>query len=314
MPKSGDGSSARGPVSGIAVYRPESGGGDAAGLLWLRIIGIIMAGLPRSEHPWKTLLPGCALAAGIADALTFGAFKAGVQDVGQSGTQPAFEVASVKLHVPGSGGGRSDPGRFVGTFTITVLTMMAYGLETGQQLIRPEWADTLFLDINAKMPEGASKEQIPSMLQTLLANRLRLTVHQESRIMPVYKLMVGKAGPKMREVEPSKFIDEIVRSPRFLRGHFTMPRLAYLLTGTLDRRVLDSTGLKAIYDVDLQWTPNEASAPSGTGEAPQPLPLASDQPSLFQAIQQQLGLKLESGRAPAKVVVVDHVERVPTAN
>ena len=85
----------------------------------------------------------------------------------------------------------------------------------------------------------------------------------ESRILPVYKLMIGKAGLKMREVEPSKFIDEILRSPRFLRGHFTMPGPAYLLTVTLDRRVLDSTGLKAIYNIDLQWTPNEVRVSVG---------------------------------------------------
>jgi uncharacterized protein (TIGR03435 family) len=236
-----------------------------------------------------------ALTTGIAAALTIGAFHVSAQ--------PAFEVASVKLHVAGSSAGRSDPGRFVGTFSITNLTMRAYALETGQQLIRPEWANTVFFDINAKLPEGATKEQIPGMLRTLLANRFKLAVHEESRILPVYTLVVEKAGPKMKEVEPSKFLDQILRSPRLLRGHFTMPRLAFLLTDTLDRRVLDSTGLKAIYDVDLQWTPNEANDPS-----------ASDQPGLFQAIQEQLGLKLESGRAPAKVIVVDHLERVPTEN
>ena len=265
-----------------------------------------MAGLPRPEHRLKALLRSWARAAGTAAALTFCAFTAGAQ--------PAFEVASVKLHVPGSGGGISTPGKFVGTFSITALIWRAYGVETSQQLIRPQWADTLFLDVNAKMPEGTSQEQIPGMLQVLLAERLRLRVHEESRILPVYQLLVGKAGSKMKEVAPSKFVDEILRSPRFLRGHFTMPRLALLLTQTLDRRVLDSTGLKGIYDVDLQWTPLEASAPAGTGQSREPEPPANDQASLFHAIQQQLGLKLESGRSPAKIVVVDHVERAPTAN
>lgn len=273
-----------------------------------------MAGLSGLQHPGKAHLPGGALAAAMAVAFTFGASPAAAQDPGRPPAAPAFEVASVRLHAPGSGGGRSDPGRFVGTFSITVLTMMAYGLETGHQLIRPEWTDALFLDINAKMPAGSGKEQVPGMLQTLLANRLRLTVHQESRILPVYTLKVGKGGPKMREVDPSRFLDEILRSPRFLRGHFTMSRLAYLLTETLDRRVVDATGLNAIYDVDLQWTPNEAGASSDTGDVPRPIPPPGEHPGLFQAIQQQLGLKLESGRAPAKVVVIDHVERVPTAN
>jgi uncharacterized protein (TIGR03435 family) len=252
----------------------------------------------------------------MVGTLTFGALHAGAQDTGRSAAQPAFEVASVKLHVTGFGGGRSDPGRYVGTFSITSLIVGAYALQEYQQLVGPEWIDSVLLDINAKMPEGATREQIPRMLQTLLADRLRLTVHQESRIMPVYELTLGKAGPKMKEVDPSKFVDQILRWPRRgLRGHLTMFRLASLLSEEgADRYVLDSTGLKAIYDVDLQWTPDEANPLPGAGEAPQPHPLTSDQPNLFQAIQQQLGLKLESGRAPVKVVVVDHVERVPTAN
>jgi uncharacterized protein (TIGR03435 family) len=246
----------------------------------------------------------------------FGAFHADAQEAGQSGAQPAFEVASVKLYVSGSRGDRSDPGRFVGTFSIAGLIRRAYGLQADRQLVGPEWIDTLFLDINAKMPEGATKEQIPRMLRTLLVDRLRLTVHQESRTMPVYELTVGKAGPKMKEVDPSKFINEILRSPlsRGFRGHVTMSRLAAFLSQDLDRYVLDSTGLKAIYDVDLKWTADEAIAPLRAGEPPQQLPVMNDWPNLFLAIQQQLGLKLESRRAPVNVLVVDHVERVPTAN
>jgi uncharacterized protein (TIGR03435 family) len=272
-----------------------------------------MAGMPRLVHLWKARLLRCTRAAVIAGCLTFGAFHADAQD-GQSGAQPAFEVASVKLHVAGSGGSRSDPGRFVETMTVGVLISMAYGLQADQQLVGPEWIHTCFLDVNAKMPEGATKEQIPRMLQTLLADRLRLTVHQESRIMPVYELTVGKAGAKMKEVEPSKFSDQILRWPRGLRGHLTMPKLAYLLSVSLGRNVNDSTGLKATYDIDLKWTPDEAGAPPGTGESPQSLPTVSDSGGLFLAVQQQLGLKLEWRREPVKVVVIDYVERVPTAN
>jgi len=274
-----------------------------------------MAGTSRSERLWKAPLPGCALAAAIAGTLTYGSFHAGAQNAGQSGAQPAFEVASVKLHVTGSGGGRISPGRYAGTFSVADLIMFAYGLQADRQLVRPEWTNAHFLDIDARMPQGATKEQIPRMLQTLLADRLRLTVHQESRVMPVYELTIGKAGPKMKEVDPSKFIDQTLRWPRSgLRGHLTMPKLAYLLSEETDQYVLDSTGLTAIYDVDLHWTPDEASALPGAGEPTQALPVMSDWPNLFPAIQQQLGLKLESGRAPVKVVVVDHVERVPTAN
>ena len=87
-----------------------------------------------------------------------------------------------------------------------------------------------------------------------------------------------------------------------------MTILAYLLSDTLARYVLDSTGLRGIYDVDLRWTPND---PAG---ATAPLPVASEPSGLFRAIEEQLGLKLESRRAPVDVLVVDHIERVPVAN
>jgi len=253
----------------------------------------MVAGRPRSEL-------GSAWAAAIAAALTCFAFSASAQ--------PAFEVASVKLHVSGSSAGPDAPRRFAGTFTVANLIIRAYGLQTGQQLIGPDWIRPLFLDVQAKMPEGATKEQIPRMLQTLLADRLKLAVHKESRIMPVYELTVANTGSKLKEVEPSRFSDQILRYPpnRGFRGHLTLPILAYLLSDFLDRYVLDSTGLKGIYDVDVRWTPND---PAG-----EPLPVASEPSGLFRAIQEQLGLKLESRRAPVPVIMVDHVERVPTAN
>jgi uncharacterized protein (TIGR03435 family) len=272
-----------------------------------------MAGLPRSARLCNAPRLGCALAAAIAGALTCFASHAGAQNAGQSGAQPAFDVASVKLHVPGSVGAPDGPGRFAGTFSVTVLISMAYGLQSGHQLVRPEWANTLFLDVNAKMPQGATKEQIPRMLQTLLAERLKLAVHQESRTMPVYELTVEKDGPKMKEADPSNLQNEILRFPqnRGFRGHLTMAQIAYLLADSLDRYVLDSTGLKGVYDVDVRWTPAEANTPAGSSE---PLPVASEPSGLFRAVQEQLGLKLESRRGPVKVVVVDHVERVPTVN
>ena len=299
------------PVTPSFVH--NKGRGDAGGLVSIQSEAV-MAGLSRSEHLGKAPLLICVFAAAVVGMLTFGAFHALAQDAGQSGAQTAFEVASVKLHVAGSGGGRSDPGKFVGTFSVTVLISMAYGLQADHQLVGPRWADTLFLDIDAKMPEGATREQIPRMIQTLLTDRLRLTVHQESRIMSVYELTVGKAGPKMKEVDPTQF-NEILRLPRGFRGHLTMPHLTALLSERLGRYVLDSTGLKAIYDVDLQWMPDEAAAPAGASDPPpQPLPETTVPSDLFPAIQQQLGLKLESRRAPVKVVVVDHLERVPTEN
>jgi uncharacterized protein (TIGR03435 family) len=161
------------------------------------------------EHARSGYLPGGAFAA----AITLCVFHAGAQTIDQADARPAFEVASVKPYVRGSGGGRSDPGRFVlGGYSITGLLMWAYGLQR-QQVVGPEWMDSVFLDINAKMPQGSTKAQIPRMLQTLLADRLKLAAHRESRTMSLYELMVGKDGPKMKEVDPSKFVDAIIWSP-----------------------------------------------------------------------------------------------------
>lgn len=277
----------------------------------------IMVGPPMPEHARSGHLPGGAFAAAIAGALALCVFHAGAQAVDQPDAQPAFEVASAKLHVQGSGGGRNDPGRFIlGGYGITGLVMWAYGLQR-QQVVGPAWMDSVLLDINAKMPEGSNKAQIPRMLQTLLAERLKLAVHRESRTMSVYELMVGRDGPRMKEVDPSKFVDAILWSPvrSGFSGELTMGNLAKLLSEQLDRLVLDSTGLKAIYDVTLHWTPDEASALPGPNEpGPQPLPVTTGPSNIFPAIQRDLGLKLEARREPVEVLVVDHVERVPTEN
>jgi uncharacterized protein (TIGR03435 family) len=282
-----------------------------------------MVGLSGSGRLCTRQLPGRAFAAVIVGMLALGVVHAGAQVAGQSDAQPAFEVASVKLAVWGSGPATSDPGMLVLRYwSISMLLMRAYGLQR-QRIIAPDWLDSVALDIYAKMPKDSSKEQIPRMLQTLLAERMKLAVHRESRTLPVYELVIGKDGPKMKEVPRSKFIDQILVNnvgpgPRFLRAHLTMPRLADLLSQRLDRCVLDSTGLQAIYDVDLSWAPDQAGALPDAGEpgaAPSPVPpVVATGPDLFAAIQRSLGLKLEARRMPVEVLVVDHVERVPAAN
>jgi uncharacterized protein (TIGR03435 family) len=181
-----------------------------------------MAGLSRSEHISQRQLPGCAFAAAIVGTLASGVVHAGAQAAGQSDAQPAFEVASVKLAVWGSGHGASDPGTLVLTYeSIADLLMRAYGVQR-HRIIGPAWLDSVVLDIYAKMPKDSTKEQIPRMLQTLLAERLKLAVHRESRPIPVYELVVGKDGPRMKEVDPSKFLNQVRvnNGPdlRFLKG------------------------------------------------------------------------------------------------
>jgi uncharacterized protein (TIGR03435 family) len=255
--------------------------------------------------------------AAIAGAIAFGAFHAVAQESGQPGAGPAFEVASVKLHVAGSGIGPQTPGTYVRrAASIRGLIIAAYALKAGRLVVGPDWIDGIYLDIDGKLPAGTTKEQVPRMLQALLADRLGLRVHRESRIIPVYELTIGKAGPKMKEIDPSKFLDQILRSPvsRGFRGHVTMPRLAAILSDDLDQYIMDSTGLTGIYDIDLKWSADEATATPPAEQSPQSIPAPSEWPHLFLAVQEQLGLKLEPRRAPVDVLVVDHVERVPTAN
>lgn len=275
-----------------------------------------MAGLSWAERFWKSQRLGRAAA--IVGALALGVAYADAQAAGQSDAQPSFEVASVKLAVWGPSPA-GDPGMLVLKYwSIADLLMRAYGLQR-QRIIGPDWMGSVNLDIYAKMPKDSSKEQIPRMLQTLLAQRLKLAVHRESRTIPVYELVVGKGGPKMKEIAPSKFIDQVLvnNGPdlRFIRAHLTMPKLADLLSERLDRCVLDSTGLKAIYDVDLTWTPDQPRALPDAGQpGAAPPPVTTGPPNIFLAIQQSLGLKLEARRAPEEVLVIDHVERVPAAN
>jgi uncharacterized protein (TIGR03435 family) len=151
------------------------------------------------------------------------------------------------------------------------LIIAAYGLKAGRLVVGPDWIDSVYLDIDGKLPAWATSDQIPLMLRTLLADRLGLKLHQESQTIPVYELVVGRSGPKMKEVEPAKFSSDILRSPRSrgFRGHLTMSKLAALLSDDLDQYIMDSTGLTGIYDIDLKWSAEEANAAPPSGQSPQ---------------------------------------------
>ena len=132
------------------------------------------------------------------------------------------------------------------------------------------------------------------MLQTLLADRFKLVVRHESKEMRVYELVVAKSGSTLREsTGPRTFFTS---RPALISGaRVSMRELAVALSSLLDRQVIERTGLTGVYDVKVQWTPDSATGDLGV--------------SLFTAIQEQLGLKLESTRDRVDVLVVDHIER-----
>lgn len=151
-------------------------------------------------------------------------------------------------------------------------------------------------------------------LQSLLAERFRFQFHTGTKELPVYALVVGKNGPKFQK---AKTPGSITMRPGQLIAHsFSMPYLAATLSNRVGRLVLDKTGLQDDYDFTLKWTPEErtpqAFAPAQMAQNALARPEANG-PSIFTALQEQLGLKLESQKGPVEILVIDHVEK-PSAN
>jgi uncharacterized protein (TIGR03435 family) len=147
------------------------------------------------------------------------------------------------------------------------------------------------------------------MLQALLMDRFKLAVHREKKDCPMYALVVGKNGPKLHEAEVGRSQSSTERS----RGHLTaqrisMPTLAEALSAEVDRPVADMTGLKGAFDLTLEWAPGESQWDARV------IADSAVKPSIFTALQQQLGLKLEARKGPIEVLVIDHAERVPAEN
>jgi uncharacterized protein (TIGR03435 family) len=208
------------------------------------------------------------------------------------------------------GPGTADPGRFTcEAFDLFALITLAYDLPP-DRVSAPAWTHDARFDIVAKVPDGTTKEQLRLMEQSLLAERFQLKVHSETRTMPVYALVVGKNGPKLKQGTTGTAMSIGVRSEgRRTQMTFTsasMGQLAAQLTHVpeVGRAVLDQTGLTGVYDFQLNLTVPARGSPDADLDAT----------SVFTVIQDQLGLKLESRTAPIAILVVDHAERVPTGN
>ena len=192
----------------------------------------------------------------------------------------------------------------------------AYGIPLHDQITGlPAWADSEAYDMTAKVAEpdlAAFRKLLPMqrspMLQTVLANRFHMVFHFETRTLPAYALGISKGGPKLKEVEPAILPNgrkdpggiDSTRNQMTATGASMLP-LLHFLQRQLGRPVVDRTSLTGNYDFKLNWTPD-----SGATAAPAD---AESGPSLFTAIQEQLGLRLEPVKAPVQILVVDHVER-----
>jgi uncharacterized protein (TIGR03435 family) len=236
---------------------------------------------------------------------------------------PAFEVASVKPTNPSRGGSTFNfaPGELqIAGGTLRRILEMAYDLRTFQILGGPGWLDADRYDISAKNAaalKDLSKEQrIAEMrrgLQTVLADRFQLQVHPETREMTEYTLVVGKGGSKLNE--PDSGVNEgISMDCGVMKGtRTTMSNLAVVLSRQVERPVLDRTGLSGRYNFEMKYMPEGGCGSRRPGEGSSSSETLPDRPSIFTAIQEQLGLKLGAIKGPVEVIVIDHVEK-PQAN
>ena len=223
----------------------------------------------------------------------------------QNGTTagPQFEVASIKPSTPGSHGPTIyNPTRErVALSTLTTKSLIAYAYDVRDFQVSggPSWVGSEEYDIVAKPQGEASNERILAMARGLLAERFNLTLHHEFKEMPVLALVVSKGGPRLQPSVGTGGPEVRGGRGRLVARKVTMGLLAAQLAGrVLGRAVLDRTGIVGEFDVNLEWTPDESPDPGS---------------SIFTALQEQLGLKLETQKGVVDVVVIDRVER-PSAN
>ena len=243
---------------------------------------------------------------------------------------PEFDVATIRPGKPGARGSTFSfthgGGIQITNGTVKGLIEMAYDVRDFQIDGGPGWVNSVPYNIVAKAtsdePEAHADDSMRATrlrLQTLLAQRFQLKIRRETRDLPVYVLTVSKNGARLVDRGDSKSAEGspvgILASCGQMTGTRTSTtNLAYKLSRQLNRVVIDRTDLSGTYDFQLSWTPDlgpcSASAPAGSSETPAS---SSDGPSIFTALQEQLGLKLEPQKGPVNVIVIDHIEE-PSPN
>ncbi len=276
--------------------------------------------------------------------VVLGSVAAAIAQTQSPSPHAEFEVASVKPTA--SADGRALLQAFQGRLTMTNLALrrlilIAYGVQDYQLSGDPPWIDSDHYDIQAKTDGNTSVQEMEGpMLQALLEDRFKMKIHRETRQLPVYELKVAKGGAKLQPAKEGSCTPYLVELPppasapgasrptycgariaveglnRTLDGKgVSMEVLATNLSRTynsvLGRNVIDETGLTGTFDIRLKWAIEPlSSGPPAPGSAPAAEPTA---PSVFTALQEQLGLKLEAAKGPVEVLVIDHIEK-PTEN
>jgi uncharacterized protein (TIGR03435 family) len=226
-------------------------------------------------------------------------------------SQLKFDVASIKPSRSDDKGPSFDlspSGALNINLDVKSLVLTAYRIQDYQLVGDPKWLESTYYRIVAKPPAGpivsdqkSRNEQLSERLRSLLAERFQLAVHHETRSLPEYSLVVAKGGSKLKEVErdAANFKLSLGKGKIATRGGVKVAMLANVLAGRLHYPVVDKTGLDGYYDIQLSYADDDNLPDLGA--------------SLFAAIEEQLGLKLEAHKGPVDVLVIDHVER-PSEN
>ena len=254
---------------------------------------------------------------------------------------PTFDVASVRRAVPGETGGRVQfppGGRFrAENVSIDFILQQVYGVRDFQIVAAPEWR-AIIADgygtryyIEASGTASATERDVKEMAKALLADRFALRLHTETRELPVYNMVVAKGGVKGAHAPDGPSGGVMLMVPGWIRGgRVSLSYLSLILSRYVDRPVVDATKLDQVIDFDLTWTPENIIL-SGTakeagfngGECPASFQEMAARvkfkltnptcPTIFAAVEEQLGLRLEPARSPMEVIVIDSVQQ-PTEN
>jgi bla regulator protein blaR1 len=305
----------------------ECAAGVTGSNLKKRIETIMGPRVGRSLSPWRKLALALAGVGSLAAPLTIGAINAVVnvpQVRAQSEASRGFEVASIKPSDPAARGSGIPPavnGRFRAV-NVPVRELVGYVYQTANRSRisgGPSWVDSERFDIEAKAAENLPEAKIRPMVLKLLEDRFALKFHHEQRQLPAYVMSVAKGGLKL------KVSDTCIADPEKKRpcGGFRVQNRSYIggqqvstadfaevLEALLDEPIIDRTGIKGVFNMTLQWTPDERTPSGGDVGVP---PVNPETPSLFVAMQEQLGLKLDRQKTAVDVVVIDSAQR-PAAN
>ena len=237
----------------------------------------------------------------------------------QTSSGPSYDVISIKPNKSLSHNisiNIHDGVYVASNVTLPMLLKSAYDLKTDAQLSGvPGWANSASFDIEAKedpdvaaatakAPPAEREEHQAALLRALLAERFHLVIHHETKVLPTFSLLVGKGGVKFKEADPNAKNNgsTMIQNQKLTATGISLDNFARTLSGQLEREVVNKTELAGKYDLNLTWSRDDAPVESKDTTG------VDSPPTLFTAVQEQLGLKLEPSKASVDAIVVDHVE------